>query len=109
MIKNLTPHAVVICGQTFPPSGELARVAVTLAPAKTASHWHEADGVEIPLVSGTYGQVTGLPGPEDDVLYIVSALVRCACPDRKDLGSPAKLVRDAAGNIVGCEALEVNP
>lgn len=101
MITNLTPHAVTIGATTFPPSGHLARVSVSLADIG------ERDG--IPLVTGKYGEVTGLPDESTGEFFIVSAMVRTALPDRKDLGSPAKLVRDEKGNITGCEALEVNP
>ena len=62
----------------------------------------------VPLITQTFGEVVGLPAPEEGKFYIVSALVRAACPDRYDLGSPAELVRDDAGRIIGCRALEVN-
>jgi hypothetical protein len=100
MIINLTPHPINLPSITIHSTG-LARVSVTLSEAGAA------DG--IPLVCGSYGAVTGLPEPVEGTVYIVSAMVRLALPYRKDLGSPAKLVRDAQGNIVGCEALEVNP
>ena len=60
------------------------------------------------MVRTCYGAVVGLPEEQDGVLYIVSGLVRAALPDRKDLASPAKLVRNDKGEIVGCEALEIN-
>ena len=99
-IINLTPHSVNLPIGEIPPSGEIARVSVTLADSGSFAG--------ISLVTGSYGQVTGLPETADGVLYIVSAMVRVACPDRKDLGSPSGLVRDASGNITGCVALEVN-
>ena len=100
-IINTTPHPINLpLGITIPPSGDLVRVSVQLNDA--GNH----DG--IPLVRGTYGEVTGLPPQQDGVLYIVSALVRAALPLRTDLASPAKLVRDGDGNITGCEALEVS-
>lgn len=99
-IMNLTPHAVNVGGITLPPSGSIARVSVTLAQAGEFSG--------IPLVRGTYGEVTGLPDQQDGVLLVVSAMVRAALPERKDLASPAMLVRDDKGNITGCEALEVS-
>lgn len=99
-IINTTPHPINLPGLTIPPSGDLVRVNVTLADAGTH------DGVS--LVRGTYGEVTGLPPQQDGVLYVVSALVRAALPDRKDLASPAKLTRDEKGNITGCQALEVS-
>ena len=97
---NTTPHAINLPGLVIPPSGDVVRVSVKLTDAGN----HNG----IPLVRGTYGEVTGLPPEQDGVMYIVSALVRAALPHRKDLASPAKLVRDAQGNIVGCEALEIS-
>jgi hypothetical protein len=43
------------------------------------------------------------------ILYIVPGYVRTALPNRTDLASPTKLIRDGAGKIVGCGALEINP
>jgi hypothetical protein len=100
MIVNCTPHEVIICGVTFPPSGVVPRVSV--ATHVVGNH----DGV--PLVKGTYGEAEGLPPTEDGTIYIVSAMVRLACPSRKDLASPADLKRDESGRIVGCGALEVS-
>jgi hypothetical protein len=66
------------------------------------------DGV--PTVVGVYGAIEGLPGLDlkIHVNYIVSAMVRNALPGRLDLVSPADFVRDAAGKIMGCKALEIN-
>jgi hypothetical protein len=75
-------------------------VAVSLAQAG------EAD--REPLVRGTYGQVIDLPDQQEGVLLVVSALVRAALPGRRDLASPADLVRDTVGRVLGCRALEVS-
>jgi len=99
MIINLTPHAINLPGITLPSEG-VARVSVTLDQAG------EIDG--IPLVRGSYGQVIGLPEPQTGTIFVVSALVRAALPQRTDLASPARLTRDAEGRITGCEALEIN-
>jgi hypothetical protein len=96
----MTPHAINLPGLVIPPSGDVVRVSVELTDAGN----HNG----IPLVRGTYGEVTGLPPEQDGVMYIVSALVRTALPHRKDLASPAQLVRGCHGNIVGCEALEIS-
>ena len=99
-LVNLTPHEVNIGDLDFPASGTVARVVV--------EHLEIGDHAGIPLLVGSYGEVSNLPEPKEGVLYIVSAAVRTALPQRKDLGSPAHLVRDDEGRIIGCLALEVN-
>ena len=39
------------------------------------------------------------------VYYIVSQIVKSALPNRADLLVPAEVVRDNAGNIIGCKSL----
>ena len=109
-IKNITPHAISIYaadGTThlldIPPSGEVARVSVTrketgVVPILTG----------IPVFVGTYGDVSGLPDPQDGVIYLVSAMVRSAVPTRRDVLSPGELIRDATGQPLGCRGLEAN-
>lgn len=122
-IKNFTPHAVRVLAAdgselaVIPPSGQVARVSVTLAPAG------EIDG--LPLVRGTYGEVTGLPDssglPDESstwpaATWIVSRVVAEALRGQNLDGGrgdwhprllvPADLVRDASGAVVGCRALE---
>lgn len=103
-VLNLTPHAVRVLlpdGReiVFPPSGQIARVAVTLAPFGTLPNG-------VPLVSSRAGEVTGLP--ETDGTIIVSRLVAEAIRGSNHLVLvPADLVRDGAGAVIGCRALEV--
>ena len=101
-IINLTPHAVTVVGKTYPASGLVARVKVTYEPR---GQW---DGCQ--LVAGTYGEIEGLPTPlASETIYIVSTMVRQAAAGKiSGLASPAKMVRDAGGNIIGCEGLEVD-
>lgn len=98
---NLTPHAITdaLTGASFPPSGEVARVAATFTPAG------EAGGVQ--LFRRTFGEVAGLPAPQDGVLFIVSALVADAAKGRTDLVSPGELVRNADGQPIGCKGFVV--
>lgn len=98
-ILNLTPHNIVLRGDNYPSQG-LARVASTYIPLGNCG--------DVPLVRGSYGKVEGLPPEADGIIYIVSAMVRIALPSRKDLASPALLVRDMSGQIIGCMGLEVN-
>jgi hypothetical protein len=100
-IKNLGPHAIKIGDRTIAPSGDLARVATATAAVGSF------DGV--PLTVTTPGVVTGLPDAQDGVLLIASAMVRLAVPDRMDVASPGQLVRNDAGQVVGCSSLDINP
>jgi len=104
---NLTPHAVVVvCNgakHTFPASGDVARVGVTTTDVRVVC------GINISqtTVSDT---VDGLPDPVIGTYYIVSAMVRThpSVAWRKDVLSPAGLVRDADGNVVGASGFTQN-
>lgn len=75
---NLTPHEITLNdGRSFPPSGAIARVS-------TSYTQFDEDGV----ATADFGDVSGLPEPEEGVIYIVSALVAQAAK-RRDVVSPA--------------------
>lgn len=98
---NLTPHAInLIDGPSFPPSGNVARVAVS---RQLVVKWNE-----VKLFAPSFGEVEGLPEPQEDTAFIVSALVRTALPDREDLLSPGNLVRDDKGAVIGCDGFDSN-
>jgi len=103
-LVNLTPHAINLLtnnGETIslPASGTVARVSSKSVPVG------ETDGILLTRV--TFGEVIDLPAP-DGRYFIVSALVRSALPHRHDLASPGELVRDSAGNVIGCKTLILN-
>lgn len=102
-IINLTPYNLNVIGKTEPikPSGTTARLHTNLMKVC------EIDG--IPIMSSVNSGVSNLPEPKEGVLYIVAAYIRQACSDRKDLASPAKVIRDEKGAVIGCAAFEVNP
>jgi hypothetical protein len=99
--NNLTPHDVkIVVGETvtvIPPSGVEARVSATDRLEQVV------DG--IPLFETFFGEVTGLPDAEENITLIVSAMVVSASPGRTDLRSPAKLIRDSSGAVIGCAGL----
>ena len=100
-IKNLTPHSVTIIGGESPlalPSEGIARVSQTREQIGTIAG--------VPVYRSTFGSVTGLPDQATGVALLVSAMVRAAVPERRDVYSPGELVRDAAGQPVGCRGLE---
>ncbi len=101
---NLTPHAIHLIHDngemTIEPSGKIARCKEITKPA------HVLNGIEI--VYRSYGEVEYLPESDVQTMYIVSALVRLAVPERSDVASPGDLLRDENGNIIGCKNLVVN-
>ena len=105
---NLTPHTISIHGAdgvvVVLPSAGLARVSETRAPRASLVL---PGGEVIPVTSPSFGEVTGLPEPVEGTVFVVSALVRAALPDRGDLASPGPLVRDAGGNPLGCQGLSM--
>ena len=75
---NLTPHTINLnTGAAYAASGVVARVGSTHTP-------FDENG----LASIEWGEVTGLPEPQEGVIYIVSALVAQAAK-RSDVVSPA--------------------
>ena len=100
-IRNFTPHVVsVILSDkriSFASEG-VARVSTDTVPMG-AIHG-------IPVIRQTFGEVVGLPDPEQDTYFIVSRLVAQAIPLRTDLLVPSQLYRDADGVVVGCLAFE---
>lgn len=98
---NLTPHSITIekaNGQTvtIPPSGTVARCA------ETRVHVRDVDGIAVSRA--VYGDVTDLPDPQPDTIYIVSALVALAAR-RDDVLFPGPAIRDAEGKVIGCWGL----
>lgn len=99
---NLTPHAIhLTSGQSFSPSGIVARLSVSRQATAR-------DENGITFYAPSIGEVENLLECEDDTYLIVSALVRTALPHRLDLISPGNLVRDDAGNVVGCDGFDCN-
>ena len=100
---NLTPYAIKVSGAniTIEPSGYIARLN---------SHIGQVGEVNgIPLLEVSESVTTNIPEPKKNTMYIVPAIVRSHLKARQDLISPAKLIRDSLGAIVGCSAFEKNP
>jgi hypothetical protein len=119
---NATPHSITLVSREgveqdnrrqflaetveilreIPPSGIIARVSMVNSPAG------EIDG--IPIESVIYGEIEGLPEPQEGVYYIVSGLVAAAAAKigRVDCLAPGALVRDKNNPslILGCLFLQ---
>lgn len=76
-IVNLTPHVIRLIDGTEIESAGLARVSSTHSD-------FDSNGV----CRVTFGEIQGLPAPEEGTLYVVSALVAQAAR-RPDVVSPA--------------------
>ena len=107
-IVNLTPHALNLMptGPTGPvvtisPSGQVARCATSRVQVGTVT----VDGISVPVNKTQFGAVSGLPNPQPDTIFVVSALVAQAVPDRQDVFIVDDAVRDDQGRIIGARAL----
>jgi len=105
-VINLTPHAINVAQpedangervwRTVPASGHVARVA-----SSTRSIGTSVLGAPVKATT-TRGAVGGLPDEQEGVVFVVSGFVRSALIGRPDVVSPGALVRDAAGDVIGC-------
>ena len=122
MLYNLTPHTVRVFSATdeivaeIPPSGMVARIEKlgsfrNDSEVVSVQNFGDADEIweyNIPILTASVTDITDLPDEQANVRFIVSAMLRAACPDRPDLVSPADLVRDESGSVIGCRAFEAN-
>lgn len=102
MLVNLTPHAIHVNGNTIDPDKSYPIPRISMNRTKIG----EIHG--IPLYKNVTGGTDNLPEEQDGVLYIVSALVRLANPNRLDLVSPGNLIRDDKGNVIGSDGFDIN-
>jgi len=103
-LVNLTPHFLNIVaadGSTvdIPPSGNIARVGSISSIVATVN------GINVS--QQTFGDVIDLPDAQDDVVLIVSRMVKDRVPDRADVVVPGVPFRDADGKIVGAWGLSL--
>jgi hypothetical protein len=102
-VINLTAHTLncTVSGENYPPSGRVARVATGKSVAATING--------SPVYATTFGEVSGLPEPENNTVYIVSALVLSIISKiRIDVMSPGNLQRDENGKPIGCAGFRYN-
>ena len=115
-LVNLTPHEIVVfdaksdsVALRVPPSGVVARVSTKEVQVGTING--------VPLLKTEYGDVENLPGPQENTIYIVSAIVLQALQSkgihRNDVvapntgPSPLGAVRDSQGRIQGVRSFIV--
>ncbi len=121
-VRNFTPHQVRIIDPQCCEYNSLTR-SYSLTGEPMVLRTIEPEGGNIPRCSTTevecspvdgiptcqveFGEVENLPAQQEGQWLIVSAIVATAgrAAGRTDLLVPTRMVRDAAGNIVGCLAL----
>ena len=94
---NMTAHTIneVTTGMEIPRSGTIARVKQHTK--KTQTH------AGVPIYASSFGDVEGLPEPQEGVIYIVSALALNAVPSsRTDVVAPGNIQRDENKQPIGC-------
>lgn len=98
-LVNLCPHQLDILSNGITvrqlPSEGLARVSCETI------HVGEMEtqvGI-IALTENKYGEVVGLPEPQEGTMFIVSGMVRDAVPERTDLLRVGPLARDENGVV----------
>ena len=99
MFINLTPHAIVVRNgneeTTFPASGNVARVNVTMV--------NDGNIAGFPVSRQVFGEVEGIPSPINGTVYIVSALVLGRIVGRNDCIAPDTgkgAIRNDKGQII---------
>lgn len=114
-IINLTPHTVRLEKENgefieFIPSGIVARISTEYGklsnfPSLNKNLEKNLKGSGINFIYTEFSDPINLPEESMDKIYIVSAILKNALPDRNDLVVPADLIRDEKGNVIGCRAL----
>lgn len=100
-LVNLTGHPLTLTDGTkivtLPSSGR-ARVESKKKKARRIIF----DGLEIEIINVFRDQITGLPDPQEGVIYVVSGIVADTA-DREDVVAPGGLIRDNGnGRVKGC-------
>jgi hypothetical protein len=109
-IINLTPHSIVLRApsgdETTIPSSGVARVTSTPGALETIS------GIPVPVAgTTTFGEVTGLPAPEEGAWFVVSAIVGAALRgSRADVLCPGTgpadgAIRNEQGQVIAVTRL----
>ena len=104
-VVNCTPHDVNLITKsgniTFPRSGIIPRLKEVQNKISSVT----VNSIKIDIMRKSFSEIEGLPEPQENTIYIVSALVAGAVKGRDDLVIPNDIIRDDKGNIVGCKNL----
>lgn len=101
-IENYTPHDVTIC---FYDGANITLKSKGVARCLTSEQIYRQIDI-IPIYKIAYGEVSGLPEPKEDTIYVVSKIVAEALKNkRNDLYIVASTIKDENGQVIGCRGL----
>jgi hypothetical protein len=105
-LRNLTPHRMELHAagglvRVLEPESRWARATEAFTPTGRLPGW------DVEVGRMRYGLVRDLPDPEPCVYLVVSQVVVQACRGRSDLLVPVDLVRNPAGEVIGCRRFAV--
>jgi hypothetical protein len=93
---------------SVPPAGHTARADIR--PGGVTPLYVTSTDLALPCLTNLhqveYAGIVGVPDPEPGVLFVVPSIVRRGLPDRSDVVSPGRALRDSTGNVIGCVGLE---
>lgn len=105
MIRNLTPHCIVMVDENGAVVREYKSEGIARA-TQSNIQVGEVDG--IPLMETSFGETIDLPEYQPDVYLIVSIITANAAKANgrrvDDLLITTDTVRDETGRIIGCKA-----
>lgn len=109
---NMTPHTINVLhpiANNDDPTDIDYKTLLTIEPSgetiRLSENWTVIGSVgNIALYHCAFGSEAELPPEQDNRVYVVSAMVANAFPERTDFVMVAKTVRDENGYIMGCEA-----
>lgn len=99
-IINLTGHPLNIFDKdrrliTIPPSGLVARAELKNMPFKSVNN--------ILIQAPCWSEITDLPAPKKDTIYVVSRLVKNMVPGRYDVVCPGSPVTNSKKERIGAD------
>lgn len=108
---NVTPHTVGFFDEEATPLLEVPSTGLARVSARTSVVGHlRINGVLIPQTHTEYGEIEGLPEPQEGRIIIVSGMIVSALAQqgihRADLFVPGMQLRDEQGRVIGCRSLD---
>lgn len=110
-VLNVTPHTVGFFDEEATPLLEVPSTGLARVSAQTSVVGYlRINGTLIPQTHTQYGEVEGLPEPQEGTIIVVSGMIVSALAQqgirRADLFVPGMQLRDEAGRVIGCRSLD---